>query len=222
MEPYDSKVNFKATFARLKDDGDVSWIITASGRHPLYDNGVTYNDQDRCMAIAYFKEKNLVSAVIQGKMTEVRPTYKGDYYDSILVLMDDSGSVNKAVVITQGSLKYDMNTAKNGILWVGDNIYFAGWSYGFETDRQTLQKDTESPDFDLYVYKYRFGWENRCLRLYEPDERTMQRNTEYTSGSQVEADGLYSFTTAFRSIPLTREDNYFIPYPSRYSGGFKL
>ena len=40
----------------MKDDGDVSWIITASGKHPLYD-GVTYNDQDKCMAIAYYKEK---------------------------------------------------------------------------------------------------------------------------------------------------------------------
>ena len=174
------------------------------------------------MAIAYYKEKNLLSAVIQGKMTEVRPSYKGDYYDSILILMDDSGSINKAVVITQGGLKYDMNTAKNGIMWIGDFVYFAGWSYGFETDRQTLQKTGDSPDNDLYVYKYRFGWENRCLRLFEPDERTMQRNTQFTSGTSVESQGLYSFTTAYRSIPLQKEDNYFVPYPSRYSGGFKL
>ena len=40
----------------MKDDGDVSWIITASGKHPLYD-GTTYNDQDKCMAISYYKEK---------------------------------------------------------------------------------------------------------------------------------------------------------------------
>jgi len=71
-------------------------------------------------------------------MSEVRPAYKGDFYDSILVQMDSGGSVEKVTVITQGSLKYDMYTAKNGVLFVGDYLYFAGWSYGFETERQTL------------------------------------------------------------------------------------
>jgi len=56
-EPYDSKVLYRASVARLKDDGDVSWIISASGRNPLNDGGVTYNDQDKCMAISYYKEK---------------------------------------------------------------------------------------------------------------------------------------------------------------------
>ena len=53
---FDATVLQKATIARMKDDGDVSWIITASGKHPLYD-GTTYNDQDKCMAISYYKEK---------------------------------------------------------------------------------------------------------------------------------------------------------------------
>lgn len=174
------------------------------------------------MAISYFKDLNQVAAIIQGKMSEVRPAYKNDFYDTILILMDDGGSMKKIVVISQGSLKYDMNTAKNGLLWVGNDVYFAGWSYGFETDRQTLQKPTDSPDNDVYIYKYRFGWENRCLRLFEADQRTMQRNTEYTSGSTVEKAGLYSFTTTYRSIPMNKEDNYYVPYPSRYSGGFAL
>jgi len=52
VEPYGSKVNYRAVIAEL-DDGDASWIVEVSGRHPYYDSGVTYNDQDRCMAISY-------------------------------------------------------------------------------------------------------------------------------------------------------------------------
>jgi len=222
VEPYDSKVLYKATMARLKDDGDVSWIITASGRHPLYDNGVTYNHQDKCMAITYYKEKEQLAVIIQGKMSEVRPNYKGNYYDTILVQMDSGGTAQKVVVITQGSLGYDMYTAKNGIFFIGDNMYFSGWSYGFETERQTLKKSTTSPDYDVYIYKYRFGQTNTCLRLFEAEYRTIQRNMEFTQSSQVESTGLYSFTTAYRSIPMNKEDNYFLPYQSRYSGGFAL
>ena len=39
--PYGSNVAYKAVMARMKDDGDISWIITSSGKHPLYD-GTTY------------------------------------------------------------------------------------------------------------------------------------------------------------------------------------
>ena len=137
-EPYDSKVNYQAVMARLRDDGDVGWIVTATGRHPQYDAGVTYNDQDKCMAISYHKNKEELAVVIQGKMSEVRPSNKADYYDTILVLMDSGGSVEKVSVISQGTLKYDMYTAKNGIFWVGESVYFSGWSYGFETNSNTL------------------------------------------------------------------------------------
>jgi len=100
VEPYDSKVNYKAVIARLRDDGDVGWIVEATGRHPKYDAGITYNDQDRCMAIAYYKEREQLAVVIQGKMSEVRPSYKGDYYDTILVQMDSGGTVDRVTVVT--------------------------------------------------------------------------------------------------------------------------
>ena len=45
---------------------------------------------------------------------------------------------------------------------------------------------------------------------------------EYTNGASVSSEGLYTFTTTYRSIPLSSEDNYFVPYSSRYSGGFPL
>ena len=154
-------------------------------------------------------------------MTEVRPSYKGDYYDTILVQLDEAGETDKVVVITQGSLSYDMYPAKNGILWQGDNVFFAGKSYGFETATQVMLKDEDNLEYDAYVYKYRFGYENRCLRTYEPNARTMQRNMDFTSSQDVSSD-LYTFTTTYKAVPTNREDNYYIPYPSRYSGGFTL
>lgn len=79
-----------------------------------------------------------------------------------------------------------------------------------------------SGKYDAYVYQYRFGFENRCLLLNEADERSLQRNMDITTGSSINSNGLYTFTTTFRSINLAREDNYFVPYPSKYSGGFAL
>ena len=190
VEPYDSKVNYKAIISRLRDDGDVGWIVEATGRHPKYDAGVTYNDQDRCMAISYYKEREQLAVIIQGKMSEVRPAYKGDYYDTILVQMDSGGTVDRVSVITQGSLSYDMYTAKNGALFVGDIIFFSGWSYGFETDRQTLKKDTDA-DYDAYIYKYKFGEANSCLHLSEADEVLFStQNIVFTSGADIRRRGL--------------------------------
>ena len=205
----------------MKDDGDVSWIITATGVHPLYD-GTTYENQDKCMGISYYKEREQVAVLIQGKMTEVRSSVKGNYYDTILVLLDEGGDTERVTVITQGSLGYDMYASKNGILWQGDNIYFAGYSYGFDTANQRMEKDSDALEYDAYVYKYRFGYSNSCLFLNEPDEGVMKRNMEYTGGTEVEAAGLYSFTTTYRAVPMNKEDNYYVPYVSRYSGGFTL
>ena len=52
--PYGSNVLFKAVIARMNNEGEVSWIITSSGKHPLYD-GTNYQDQDRCKAVAFNK-----------------------------------------------------------------------------------------------------------------------------------------------------------------------
>ena len=99
----DSTINYRAVMARMKDDGDVSWIITATGKHPLY-SANTYEDQDKCMGISYYKEKEQIAVVIQGKMTEVRGTNKGDWYDTILLLLSSGGEFEKVVAISQGSL----------------------------------------------------------------------------------------------------------------------
>ena len=38
-----SNVKYQSVMARMKDDGDVSWVISASGKHPNFD-GTTYVD----------------------------------------------------------------------------------------------------------------------------------------------------------------------------------
>jgi hypothetical protein len=53
------------------------------------------------MAISYHKERNYITAIIQGKMKEVRSASNmGDHYDTILMLMDDSGSILKTVTVS--------------------------------------------------------------------------------------------------------------------------
>ena len=49
----------------------------------------------------------------------------------------------------------------------------------------------------------------------------MDNNLEATYEDSV-LEGLYSFTNADGSIPRAYEENYFVPYPSRYAGGFSL
>ena len=82
----DTKAGYSPTFARLSDDGEVSWIMSLAGTHPLNDQGSNaFKAQDHCMAVTYDDESEVVTAIIQGKMSEVRATGKGDFYDTIIV-----------------------------------------------------------------------------------------------------------------------------------------
>ena len=50
----------------------------------------------------------------------------------------------------------------------------------------------------------------------------MRNNLEFTDGSNVEAQDLYTFSTEYWSVPKTNELGSFVPYTSRYAGGFNL
>ena len=63
-----------------------------------------------------------------------------------------------------------------------------------------MEYTSSSGKYDAYVYQYRFGFENRCLLLKEADERSLQRNMDFITGSAIKSNGLYTFTTTFRSI----------------------
>jgi len=66
-----------------------------------------------------------------------------------------------------------MNTASNGLFQVGEDIFFAGWSSGFQTKRQARKNPGPTPLNDVYVYKYRFGEQNCCLSPHEADPNAM-------------------------------------------------
>jgi len=56
-------VQYKAVMARMFNDGDVSWIITSTGKKPSYSAGVA-EDQDKCMGISYYKQREQVAVLI--------------------------------------------------------------------------------------------------------------------------------------------------------------
>lgn len=135
-EPYGSGVEITSQIVRMKNDGEVNWIIDVTGQNPLYNSATPILNQDRCVAVSYNKQKENVAVILQGKMGEVRPSYKADYFDTILVLISEGGETEDIVVITQGTTGYDMLNGKNALFWVGnDEVFFAGSSKGFETKR---------------------------------------------------------------------------------------
>ena len=69
-------------------------------------------------------------------MKEIRSsTYNpGDYYDTVLMQFDGSGTVLGAIQITNGNLAYSMFSSMQGLVKVNNYHYFAGWSYGYQTN----------------------------------------------------------------------------------------
>ena len=54
------------------------------------------------------------------------------------MLLNLSGDVVNAVIISQGTTNFDMYTAQNGLInmpstWEREDYFFAGWSRGFKT-----------------------------------------------------------------------------------------
>ena len=68
--------------------------------------------------------------------------------------MERDGSVKDAVTISYGNFQYDMYSASQGLFHIGEDYYFAGWSYGFKTNYQNLVPDFINPKLDAYVYRY--------------------------------------------------------------------
>lgn len=138
-----------------------------------------------------------------------------------------------------------MYAASQGIVnkrgsYLNEDYYFAGWSYGFQTKYQELSstatptvKDVDSPDFDSYVYKYNFANSDTKNCLYEEEISNSDVRRRITKTSQSSIDDSPSSTTAGltkivsvwnenNDVPKELKQNYFIPYISRYSGGFAL
>ena len=199
------------------------------------------------MGVAYNTATFNVAVIIQGKMSQLRGSNKGNWYDTILMLLDQSGDVERAATISQGTLGTvgSMYTAENGILNVAgtyedENYYFSGWSKGYETKYQKLNwetfpdiKEKSAEDADSYVYKYDFkdSKTKHCLYEEEISRGDARRRITKTSTSSIDSSqsnkesGLEKILTLWDSnedVKKELKQNYFIPYVSRYSGGFAL
>jgi hypothetical protein len=77
-----------------------------------------------------------ITALLQIKMKEVRSsTYNpGNYYDTVLMRFDSSGTILKAVQISNGNIAYDMFSSAQGLVKVNNYHFFAGWAYGYQTN----------------------------------------------------------------------------------------
>jgi len=163
---------------------------------------------------------------MQIKMNELRYFTPGDFYDTMLLVLDPSGNVHNAVSISNRQTKYDMYSANNGLFMVGEEHFFSGWSYGFSTRLQTLEKDTTNPDYDAYIYKYMFtrDTDQRSNCLYEQTITISDANKQLTktSSSDLATQGIYRIWTENDKVKKTRTQSFFFPYTSRYSGGFAL
>ena len=111
----------------MTDDGEIKWFVTATGKNPM--SGIeSIQDQDKCMGIAYDEGRTQIAVLLQAKMGEVRSPRAGNWYDTVLLLMDaHSAELAKIVTINhEPEYRVDMESARNGILWVGGDVFFAG------------------------------------------------------------------------------------------------
>lgn len=143
------------------------------------------------------------------------------------MVLDPSGDVHRAVSISNYISEYDMYSATQGLIQIKEDYFFSGWSYGFRTRLQTLEKDEDDADYDAYVYKYVFGRDasyTSCLYEQSISLADARRQLTKMSISTISQTSVYSLVTNAARIEdrMTRHQKYFYPYTSRYSGGFNL
>jgi hypothetical protein len=225
----------------MRNDGEMMWYATFSGVNA---GPATAKKMDRCFGIVYDPTPGNtgLSVLIQGKMTNLRETTfkKGDFYDTMLVSLDMNGRARKSVTISFADTLYDTYLANNGLLLAGKgrqeggdvngrfvvpelSHFWAGWSYGFSTRRNKLKKSTTAPDFDVFTFKFNFddGGYN-CLWSQEYDASAVRGIMSIKSQSEIASNGIYSLFDDDTKVRKSRKNEYFIPYASRYSGGFAL
>jgi hypothetical protein len=181
---------------RMRNDGEMMWYATFSGVNA---GPATKKKMDRCFGIAYDPTPGStgLSVLIQGKMTNLREdTFKkGDFYDTLLISLDINGKAKKSVTISFADTLYDTYLANNGLLLAGkgDELdhFWAGWSYGFSTRRNSLVKKT--PDFDAFTFKFNFDNKGyNCLWSQEYDASAVRGIMSIKFQSEIASNGIYS------------------------------
>lgn len=158
--------NYTAGIFKMDNDGSVKWMMVIGGNNP----SSAASNQDRCFGLTINNANTgTMTALLQVKAKEIRSyNYNpGDYYDTVLMQFDSSGRVLRAVQITNGNVGYSMFSSSQGLVYAANNHFFAGWSYGFQTNLQTLKKDFGAQDYDSYVYMYMFDHDQSYSCIFE-------------------------------------------------------
>jgi hypothetical protein len=221
--PYTS-VEYQAGIARLSNDGDVKWFINMQGQNPDLDYTALKRNQDRCRGLTYNEDKSELGVVLQIKMYQLRGDDKGDFLDTFLMVLDNTGEVKNSVTITQGDLSYDMESGPNSMFRRGDDFYWAGWSYGFQTNWQSLETDSDNPKTDSWIYRYQFDRDYYpCLLQEEWSNNQVENRMQVYYSSSIESENIINVarrdSEMFKTVFHT---DFYTAYTSKYSGGFAL
>lgn len=211
--------SYSAGIFRMKNDGSVKWFIQVSGKNP---EGVN-PDGDRCFGIAYDAANVEISILIQTKSKQVRQLSSGNYYDTLLAVIDSSGDLHSAVTFTWGNeLQYDMFSAQQGLFNLNNRYIFGGFAYGYKTRSQELTKSLSDPDFDVYIFNYEFDLDSSYSCTYENEVSRSEWESIATQYSSTNVGPLYTLYNRDTDVPMQQQQQYYYPYSSRYSGGFTL
>mgnify|MGYP003348517569 CR=1 FL=1 len=174
-------------------------------------------------------------AILQIKMSSVRPAIKGDWTDLLLVLFNSDGSVKRATTFSNGNINQSLLLASNGLVILQDQFFFAGYSQGYQTTLQKLiyAKDMTTgalstnakTDTDAFVFRHIFDRKTQyCVFCADVLASTLQQRVSTYSGmSYIQTNNLVSVTFNDADIVKTRlTSTAQVPYASKYAGGFTL
>jgi hypothetical protein len=100
---------YTASIFKMDNDGSVKWMYRIGGTNPVSGK----KNQDRCYGITVDAKTEFVTALLQVKAKEIRSltlSY-GNFYDTVLLQLDPTGTFKYAVQITNRDLAIDMYSA---------------------------------------------------------------------------------------------------------------
>jgi hypothetical protein len=184
---------------------------------------------DRCFGLSYDHDNLEISMLLQTRSEEVRNSRysPGNFYDTTLMLLDSNGKAIRSTTITFNSAGYDIFLANDALTRSGRDYLWSGFSYGFKTKSQDSTDYPDSfsgSDYDVFTFKYNWDTDYNCLYEHEMSSREI-RNADYQTlygSAEAGNNNLFTKYDDNNAARKTRKQEYFIPYASRYSGGFAL
>lgn len=126
-----TEASYEAGIFKMQNDGAVKWYRKIAGTNPIRNEP----NQDRCYGLSVDQSTGYVTSLLQVKAKEIRSSSlsRGDFYDTVLLRLQPSGSIDIAVQITNRDSSISMYAASNALFQHDDYFYFGGWSAGFHT-----------------------------------------------------------------------------------------